>query len=212
VQILHMLADRLDTPFTEIAALCDIDSRAAAVARANVPKSERRRVTGQEQRALRNLVMYPGIGASLDQESERTLVTMTEHGELFSEVIGHARELGGAAEFQLISEILRNAANAPTYEDIFQEILAYDENVRDLLMRDPSDEGAADRVEEQKRLLAEELQATVVKLRHDSYRARLDQLARQSSLTPEEVAEFSDLSAKVAQIKAARVASPAAGK
>ncbi|WP_277184690.1 DNA primase [Caballeronia sp. BR00000012568055] len=212
VQILHMLADRLDTPFTEIAALCDIDSRAAAVARANVPKSERRRVTGQEQRALRNLVMYPGIAASLDQDSERTLVTMTEHGELFSELIGHARELGPAAEFQLISEILRNAANAPTYEDIFQEILAYDENVRDLLMRDPSDEGAADRVEEQKRLLAEELQATVVKLRHDSYRARLDQLARQPSLSAEEVAEFSDLSAKVAQIKAGRAASPDASK
>jgi DNA primase len=212
VQILHMLADRLDTPFTEIAALCDIDSRAAAVARANVPKSERRRVTGQEQRALRNLVMYPGIAASLDQDSERTLVTMTDHGELFSELIGHARELGQAAEFQLISEILRNAANAPTYEDIFQEILAYDENVRDLLMRDPSDEGAADRVEEQKRLLAEELQATVVKLRHDSYRARLDHLARQPSLSAEEVAEFSDLSAKVAQIKAGRAASPDASK
>ncbi|KMQ80610.1 DNA primase [Candidatus Burkholderia pumila] len=212
VQILYMLADWLDMSFTEIAALCDIDSRAAAVARANVPKSERRRITGQEQRALRNLVMYPGMAASLDQESERTLVTMTEHGELFSEIIGHARELGNAAEFQLISEILRNAANAPTYEDIFQEILAYDENVRDLLMRDPSDEGAAARVEEQKRLLAEELQATVLKLRHDSYRAQLDLLARQESLSPEEVAEFSDLSAKVAQIKAGLVASPVGGK
>nr|WP_284506578.1 DNA primase [Caballeronia sp. GAWG1-5s-s] len=208
VQILHMLADRLATPFTEIAALCDIDSRAAAVARASVPKSERRRVTGQEQRALRNLVMYPGIAASLDEESERTLVTMTEHGELFSEVLGHVRELGGAAEFQMLSDVLRNAANAPTYEDIFQEILAYDENVRDLLLRDPSDEDAAQRVDEQKRLLTEELLATVVKLRHDSYRARLDQLARQASLSAEEVAEFSDLSAKVAQIKAGRAASP----
>ncbi|QSN63463.1 DNA primase [Caballeronia sp. M1242] len=208
VQILHMLADRLATPFTEIAALCDIDSRAAAVARASVPKSERRRVTGQEQRALRNLVMYPGIAASLDEESERTLVTMTEHGELFSEVLGHVRELGGAAEFQMLSDVLRNAANAPTYEDIFQEILAYDENVRDLLLRDPSDEDAAQRVDEQKRLLTEELLATVVKLRHDSYRARLDQLARQASLSAEEVAEFSDLSAKVAQIKAGRATSP----
>ncbi|SAK60550.1 DNA primase [Caballeronia ptereochthonis] len=212
VQILHMLADRLDTPFAEIAALCDIDSRAAAVARANVPKSERRRVTGQEQRALRNLVMYPGIAVSLDEEGERTLVTMTEHGELFGEVIGHARELGGEAEFQMLSDVLRNAANAPTYEDIFQEILAYDENVRDLLMRDPSDEDAAQRVEEQKRLLAEELQATVLKLRHDSYRARLDQLARQSRLSAEEVAEFSELSARVAQIKAGRTASQGGGR
>ncbi|KNH07809.1 DNA primase [Candidatus Burkholderia brachyanthoides] len=207
VQILHMLADRLDTPFTEIAALCDIDSRAAAVARESMSKSERRRVTGQEQRALRNLVMYPGIGVSLDQESERALVTMTEHGELFGEVIAHARALGTAAEFQMFSDILRNTANAPTYEDIFQEILAYDENARDLLMRDPSDEGAAERVDEQKRLLAEELQATVLKLRHDSYRARLDQLARQASLSPEEMAEFSDLSTKVAQIKAGQAAS-----
>jgi DNA primase len=204
VQILHMLADRLDTPFTEIAALCDIDSRAAAVARAAVPKSERRRVTGQEQRALRNLVMYPGIAATLDAEGEQTLVTMTEHGELFSEVIAHARELGEQAEFQMLSDLLRNAANAPTYEDIFQEILAYDENVRDLLMRDPSDESATERVQEQRKLLAEELQATVVKLRHDSYRARLDVLARQVTLSAEEIAEFSELSAKAARMKAAR--------
>jgi DNA primase len=202
-----MLADRLDTPFGEIAALCDIDSRAAAVARKAVPKSERRRVTGKEQRALRTLVMYPAIAARLDHDSEQTLVTMTEHGELFSEVVGFARELGEGAEFEILSVLLRNAANAPTYEDIFQEILAYDENVRDLLMRDPADESASERVEEQKKLLAEELAATVVKLRHDSYRARLDELARQSALTPEEIAEFTDLSAKAAQIKAARVAS-----
>jgi DNA primase len=51
------------------------------------------------------------------------------------------------------------------------------------------------------------LQATVVKLRHDSYRSRLDQLARQATLSAEEVAEFSELSAKAAQIKAARVVS-----
>ena len=148
--------------------------------------------------------MYPAISATLDHESEQTLVTMTEHGELFSEVIGHARELGENAEFQMLSDLLRNAANAPTYEDIFQEILAYDENVRDLLMRDPADEAAGERVLEQKKLLAEELQATVVKLRHDSYRNRLDQLAHQSALTAEEIAEFSDLSAKAAQIKAAK--------
>ena len=54
------------------------------------------------------------------------------------------------------------------------------------------------------RVLAEELHATVVKLRHDSYRNRLDQLAQQSSLTAEEIAEFSDLSVKAAQIKALR--------
>lgn len=206
VQILHMLADRLSTPFAEIAALCDIDSRAAAVARRAVPKSERRRVTGQEQRALRNLVMYPSIAKALDQESEQTLVLMTEHGELFGEVIGHARELGADAEFPVLKDLLQNGPNAPTYEDIFQEILAYDENGRDLMI-DPADESATERVQEQKKLLAEELQATVIKLRHDSYRARLDQLARQATLSAEEVAEFSELSAKAAQIKAARVVS-----
>src|SRR5260370_35806196 len=59
VQILHMLADRLNTPFGEIAALCDIDSRAAAGARAAPPQSERRRGKGHEHRALRNLGIYP---------------------------------------------------------------------------------------------------------------------------------------------------------
>jgi DNA primase len=35
----------------------------------------------------------------------------------------------------------------------------------------------------------------------------LDQLARQATLSPEEVAEFTDLSVKAAQMKAARVVS-----
>ncbi len=64
-------------------------------------RAERRRVTGQEQRALRNLVMYPGIAEALDHESEQTLVTddgarrVIQRGRS-----AHARELGESAEFQ----------------------------------------------------------------------------------------------------------------
>ena len=50
-----------------------------------------------------------------------------------------------------------------------------------------------ERVQEQKKLLAEELQATVVKLRHDSYRDAAGPTGAASEPTPEEVAEFTDL-------------------
>jgi DNA primase len=74
VQILHMLADRLSTPFEEVAALCDVTTRVAGPVRGAPAKSERRRVTGNEQRALRNLVMFPRIVQTLSSEDEATLM------------------------------------------------------------------------------------------------------------------------------------------
>jgi DNA primase len=200
-QIMHMFADRLDVPFDEVAALCEVDARIAAASRAAPPRKDRRSVTGIEQRALRNLVMHPRIVAVLDEDAEQALLTVTRHGELFEEVTTHARALGEAAEFQLLSDLLRNSANAPTFEEIFREILDYDENVRDLLLKNPEDETVIEERREQERIVGEELKAAIFRMSYDAYSARLDQLSRQSRHTPEELAEYTDLNRKRADMK-----------
>ncbi|QDQ80856.1 DNA primase [Paraburkholderia megapolitana] len=200
-QIMHMFADRLDVPFDEVAALCEVDARIAAAARSAPARKDRRSVTGIEQRALRNLVMHPRIVATLDDDTEHALVTITRHGELFEEVATHARALGEAAEFQLLSDLLRNGENAPTFEEIFREILDYDENVRDLLLKDPEDAAVAEERREHERLAGEELKAAILKMRYDAYCDRLEQLSRQSKHTPEEFVELTELNQKRADMK-----------
>ncbi|MDE1182122.1 DNA primase [Paraburkholderia sp.] len=200
-QIMHMFADRLDVPFDEVAALCEVDSRIAAVARKAPARKDRRSVTGIEEKTLRNLVMHPRTVAMLDEEAEHALLSVTRHGELFEEVTTHARALGDAAEFQLLSDLLRNGANAPTFEEIFRKILDYDENVRDLLLKDPEDATVIEQRHEQERIVGEELIAAILKMRYDAYCERLDQLSRQSRHTPEEFAELADLNRKRAEMK-----------
>jgi DNA primase len=200
-QIMHMFADRLDVPFDEVAALCEVDSRIAAAAKAAPARKDRRSVTGIEEKTLRNLVMYPRTVAVLEEEAEQALLTITRHGELFEEVTTHARALGEAAEFQLLSDLLRNGENAPTFEEIFRKILDYDENVRDLLLKDPTDPAVIEERREQERIVGEELKAAILKMRYDAYCERLDQLSRQSRHTAEEFAELSELNQKRADMK-----------
>ncbi|MFP3758561.1 DNA primase, partial [Cupriavidus sp. SIMBA_020] len=84
----------LDIPFEEVAALSDVDARIAAPARHAPPRSERRRVTDSEKRALRTLVMHPRIASQLDHDQLATLRALPRIGELFAEVVEHARALG----------------------------------------------------------------------------------------------------------------------
>jgi DNA primase len=200
-QIMHMFADRLDVPFEEVAALCEVAARIVAAARPAPARKDRRRVTGIEERALRNLVMYPRIVAELDAENEESLFTQADHGELFAEAVTHARALGDAAEFRLLSDLLRNGANAATFEEIFREILDYDENVRDLLLQNPEDETAIEQHRERERIAGEELQAAILKIRYDACNERLERLSRQSKLTSDEIAEFADLNRQRAEMK-----------
>jgi len=200
-QIMHMFADRLGVPFEEVAALCEVDTRIAVAARRAPARKDRRRVTGIEERALRNLVMYPRIVSVLDEESEESLFNQSHHGELFAEAATHARALGDAAEFRHLSDLLRNGANAATFEEIFREILVYDENVRDLLMHDVEDAAAAEQQQERERIAAEEFQAAILKIRYDACCERLERLSRQSKLTPEEIDQFADLNRQRAEMK-----------
>ncbi len=126
---------------------------------------------------------------------------MTRHGELFEEGTTHARALGAAAEFQLLSDVLRNGANAATFEEIFREILTYDENVRDLLLKNPEDEVVVEQRREQERIAGEELAAAIAKMRYEAWDERLKQLSKQSTHTPEERAELRDLNQKRADMK-----------
>ena len=200
-QIMHMFADRLGIPFEEVAALCNVDSRIAAAPRLAPARKDRRRVTGIEERALRNLVMYPRIVSVLDEASEESLVNQSHHGELFAEAATHARALGASAEFRHLSDLLRNGANAATFEEIFREILVYDENVRDLLMQDAEDAAAAEQQQERERIAAEEFLAAILKIRYDACCERLERLSRQSKLTPDEIEQFADLNRQRAEMK-----------
>jgi DNA primase len=200
-QIMHMFADRLDVPFDEVAALCEVDARIAAAARSAPARKDRHLVTGIERKALRSLVMHPRIAAGLDDEAEQALITLTRHRELFEEVTTHARALGDSAGFQLLSDLLRNGANAPTFEEIFREILDYDENVRDLLMKNPEDGAVIEERREQERLVGEELAAAILKMRYDACCERLDVLSRQSRHTPEDLAELMALNQTRAEMK-----------
>ncbi|WP_323119853.1 DNA primase [Burkholderia alba] len=200
-QIMHMFADRLDIPFEEVATLTEVDARTAAPARHAPARSDRRRVTDNEKRALRNLVMHPRLAAALDDESFDTLRTVPRNGELFDEVIAHARALGDAAEFRLLSDVLRNSANAATYDEIFREILVYDENVRDLMLQNPEDDADQEGLRERERIAGEELQAAVLKMRYDACCDKLDRLSRQSTRSPEELAELKDLNQRRTDMK-----------
>ncbi len=199
-QIMHMFADRLDVSFDEVAALCEVDARIVAAARPAPARNDRRRVTGIEQRALRNLVMHPRIVAVLDGESEESLIAQA-HGELFAEVTTHARALGDAADFRLLSDLLRTGANAATFEEIFREILVYDENVRDLLLQSPESDAAVEQHREREDIAGEELQAAILKMRYDACCQRLERLSRQSRLTSDEIAEYAELGRQRADMK-----------
>lgn len=201
-QIMHMFADRLNIPFEEVAGLSDVDARIAAPARQAPARADRRRVTDHEKRTLRNLVMYPRIVALLDEDDVATLRGLPRNGELFDEVLAISRELGNAAEFRLLSDVLRNTTNAETYDEIFREILDYDENVRELLLQSPEDEAGQEAVRERERIAGEELKAAVLKMRYDACNDRLNQLSRQSTHSPEELTELMTLNRARTDMKA----------
>ncbi|MEK6346041.1 MAG: DNA primase [Burkholderia sp.] len=201
-QIMHMFADRLKIPFEEVAGLSDVDARIAAPVREAPARADRRRVTDNEKRALRNLVMHPRIVALLDADEIDTLRGLPRNGELFDEIFTIARELGDTAEFRMLSDVLRNSTNAETYDEIFREILDYDENVRDLLMQSPEDEAGQEAMQERERIAGAEFKAAVLKMRYDACNDRMNQLSRQSTHSPEELSELMALNRARTEMKA----------
>ncbi len=148
---------------------------------------------------MRNLIMYPRSSAALGDD-ELAALAFAERHELFDEVLMHIRALGASADFRLLSEVLRNTANAPVYEEIFREILTYDENVRDLVLA-PETEGSVERYQDQERMAGEELRAALAKLHYEALRERCERLSRQSKLTSEETTEYADLLRQTADLR-----------
>ncbi len=208
VQILHAVADRLAVSIGEVAALCAVDERAVAPRRKAAPIAERRRVTGSEQRALRNLVMHPRIALMLDASALEIIASCAQHREMFEEVIAHARDLGERAEFQILQDVLRNLDNASMYQEISREILDLPENSRDLMSADDLDNG--ERRREREAVAFQEVQAALATMRRDGVKRRLDELIeaskRPEGLTPEQVSEFSALMRLTAELKHSAVA------
>lgn len=201
VQIVHALAERAGVPAAEVAALCEVDQRLARMRGVPARPVERRRVTGLERRALRNLVMFPRLALALDDIARETLAHATQHPELFAEVVTQAETLGERAEFRFLSDLLRNCENASIYEEISREILSYEENVRDLLMADSSSEDERERLSDLERLAHAEVQGSLARMRYDACCERLEALIKRRTLTPEETQEFADLSRLTTELK-----------
>ncbi|SDV50104.1 DNA primase [Chitinasiproducens palmae] len=204
VQILHALADRLGLSVGEVAELCEVELHAASAAPRRVaaaPFAERRRVVGTEQRALRNLLMFPRVAAALDADATDTLALCARHHALFAEVIEQARALGDDAEFRHLADALRRSAYAETFVDAFDEILSYDENARDLLLYDPSDAAQAARHRELEQSAEAEVHGALARMRYDACCERLSRLSRQGALSADETAEFAALSRLAIELK-----------
>lgn len=201
-QILHRLATQFELPLAEVTRLCEVKQAPAQAIRQAPVRSERRRVTDNEQRALRNLISWPRIADTLDQDERHALLHITHSTAFFEEVLTHAQALGNTANFSLLSDLLRNSRYAPAYEEIFREILVYDENVRDLMQSALEMSSVdTDRYQEQERLAGAELKAAIIKLRYSELCERREHLARQLKLSAEETAEFATLLRQTAELK-----------
>ncbi len=199
-QILQMLSARLNLPVLEVATLCKLESSRPRV-RAASARSERPRVTGNEQRALRNLIVYPRLAGTLNEAEISMLVSETQSHELFSEVLAQAKALGNAADFKVLSDLLRNSTHAAAYDEICREILTYDENVRDLLLDRAESAAEIERHQQQESLAGEELRDAIVKLRHQALSKRRAHLCSKASLNTQETAELAELLRQTAALK-----------
>jgi len=214
VQIMHALADRLEVSVAEVAALCAVDQRMTPPRPKAAPVAARRRVKGSEERALRNLVMHPRLVLSLDAEALQVIAECAQQRMLFDEVIDHARQLGQQAAFRILYDVLRGSDNAPIYEEIFREILTYDENVRDLMS--PHDENGdasdAQRRQEFEEFAFQEVLASLAQMRYDAVARRLDALSGQAQLSPEERSEMMQLLGWMRDLKQSAVAKSEASR
>lgn len=203
VQILHALAERLGLAVAEVAQLCEVDARVVAERPRAAPSAARSRVVGTEHRALRNLLMFPRLAAALDDEALDTLALCARHHALFEEVVSQARQLGPSGDFRLLADLLRGTAHAETFEEIFDEILGYDENVRDLLLFDANDAAQSARHAELEASAADEIRGALARMRYDACCERLERLSRQGRLDADETAEFAALSRLASELKRA---------
>ncbi|MDU0809852.1 MAG: DNA primase [Burkholderia sp.] len=201
-QIIHMIAERLNISFDEIAILSNINTKLISPTSYIRSYNAHRSVTNLEKHALRNLVMYPRIVMYLDSDEKVALCTQSSSSRLFCEIIDYALSLGIRAEFRLLSDMLRTSVNREAYDEIFKEIFFHDENIRDLLLRNTDDSSFIEkRYNNPEHIAAEEVKVAALKIRYAAYSSRLNELTRQATHTPDELNELMRLNRKRTDMK-----------
>lgn len=141
---------------------------------------ERKPPQGLAQRALTALIMYPVHAHALTASDLATLEEAAgDARDLIVETVEAAKGQGADVDFIAMSDALRESPNRETYEALMQDILAIEENKRDLLIRGSGDDGDGqdERRQEQTALQASELRDTIRRMREQAIAAELAALS-----------------------------------
>ena len=184
MQIVRSLAVLTGASVEEIAESFQIAAPASS-RRARPLRAAREAPQGLPHRALTALIMYPLLAHGLTASD---LATLDEGAgdarDLILEVVQAAKAQGRDVDFLAMSDALRESPERGVYEALMQEILRYDENKRDLLMRDPGGDGAVDeqtfdaRRREQAQAKGHELRDTIRRMREHAIATALAALSQ----------------------------------
>ena len=157
-------------------------AQAAIARRARPRRIERKPPQGLAQRALTALIMYPVHAHGLTASDLETLQEAAgESRDLIVETIDAAKAAGHAVDFLAMSDALRESPNREVYEALMQDILAIDENKRDLLLRTADDDAVesanAAKRKEQQELQASELRDAIRRMREQLIATELARLS-----------------------------------
>ena len=182
MQLVRALANTTGASLEEILESYQIAQ--AATQRARPRRIERKPPQGLAQRALTALIMYPVHAHALGASDLATLEEAAgDARDLIVETVEAARAAGPQVDFLAMSDALRASPNRETYETLMQEILAVEENRRDLLVRGSHDADVPDAAEDEERqrqqaLQASELHDTIRRMREQAIAAELAELSR----------------------------------
>jgi DNA primase len=181
LQIVRALAATTGAAVEEILESFQI-ATATVNRRARPRRIDRKAPQGLSQRALIALIMYPAHAHAFTASDLITLEEAAgESRDLIVETVEAAKGQGHEVDFVAMSDALRESPNREIYEALMQDILADDENKRDLLMRGASDEAddevQAARRREQQDVQAHELRDIVRKMREQAIVAELARIS-----------------------------------
>ncbi len=182
MQLVRALAATTGAAVEEILESFQI-AQATPTRQARPRRIERKPPQGLVQRVLVALIMDPVHAHALTASDLATLDEAAgEARDLIVETIAVAKAQGREVDFIAMSDALRESPNREIYESLMQNILAVDENKRDLLMRPADDDAAAEaeratRAGEQQALRASELHDAIRRMREQAIGLELARLS-----------------------------------
>ena len=194
LQLVRALANLTGAGVDEILESFQIaQTRASRVAHPR--RVDRQPPQGLAQRALTALIMYPVHAHGLTASDIATLEEAAgDARDLIVETIEAAKGQGRDVDFIAMSDALRESPNRGIYESLMQDILAVDENKRDLLMRsgasDGDDAGQVERRREQQELQAHELRDAIRRMRDQAIAGELARLSSAGLTSAENVESY----------------------